>query len=353
MALQAFEGFEGLALADVALMDGWSLTGTTSGGSLPAGRFGGLAYRQTATGLSEIGTTAGILRTVTGAQTDVYAGLAFRVETAIDPSILLGFQGNVTGLPCVIAGFRGQLQLVNFLGSSSRTVLAAGAPGQVHLGVWNSLEVRMALSGTIEIRLNGQQVLLYTASFAGSNAQIVAVGNAVVLTSGGTLADIFFPTVDDFYLLDSTSTAPYNTFLGDVRAVERRPTSDVAVAWTPSTGASNFGVVDETTQNGDTDYVSSATVAQRDRYASTTTIPGTAPTIRAVGVTWWGRKDDGVTREVRSRVRSVATDADGAAQGLGASYLRYDDVFINDPNAGAAWTKATAEASEFGPEVVT
>jgi hypothetical protein len=58
--------------------------------------------------------------------------------------------------------------------------------------------------------------------------------------------------------------------------------------------------------------------------------------IHAVQVTMCARKDDAATREVRSKVKSGATTANGAPHALTASYVYYRDMFETDPNTSAS-----------------
>ena len=79
----------------------------------------------------------------------------------------------------------------------------------------------------------------------------------------------------------------------------------------------------------------------------------TPQTVHAVQISWRARKDDAATREVRSRIRSGAATADGATRTLTSSYLYYQDVFEQDPDAAGPWTGATVGAMEIGVETVS
>jgi hypothetical protein len=65
------------------------------------------------------------------------------------------------------------------------------------------------------------------------------------------------------------------------------------------------------------------------------------------------RKDDAATREVRSKVKSGATTANGAPHALTASYVYYRNMFETDPNTSAAWTPGGVDGILIGPEVGT
>jgi hypothetical protein len=110
--------------------------------------------------------------------------------------------------------------------------------------------------------------------------------------------------------------------------------------------------VDETTVNGDTDYVASGTVGDLDLY-DVADLGVTPDSIQAVQVTLCARKDDAASREVRCTVKSGAATANGAPHALTAGYVYYRDIFETDPDTSAAWTSGGIIALQIGPQVVT
>jgi hypothetical protein len=143
------------------------------------------------------------------------------------------------------------------------------------------------------------------------------------------------------------------TRLGESRVLVLYPTADTAdTDWAPSRGVDHYATVDETTVNGDTDYVASGTVGDLDLY-DVSDLGVTPDSIQAVQVTLCARNDDAASREVRCRVKSGAAVANGASHALTASYLYYRDIFETDPNTSAAWTSSGVNAAQIGPEVVT
>ena len=65
------------------------------------------------------------------------------------------------------------------------------------------------------------------------------------------------------------------------------------------------------------------------------------------------RKDDAATREVRSKVKSGTTSADGATHAMAASYQYFRGIHATDPDTAAAWTSGGVNGLQIGPEVVT
>jgi hypothetical protein len=127
-----------------------------------------------------------------------------------------------------------------------------------------------------------------------------------------------------------------------------RPTADTAEAdWTPSAGADHYAVVDEATINGDTDYVSAATPGDLDLYEMGN-LSFTPDTVHAVQV-----KNDAEARQVRTKLKSGTTTADGTTQGMATSYLPYGDLYATDPDTSIAWTPGAVNAMQVGIEVVS
>jgi hypothetical protein len=169
--------------------------------------------------------------------------------------------------------------------------------------------------------------------------------DAVVLSSDGSFSTQRI--YDDLYM---TNTA---TRVGERRIDVLRPSADTAQKdWTPSTGTNNSALVDDTTFNDDTDYVSASTVGNKDLY-DIGNLGFTPAAITALQVTYRARKDDATTREIRANVKSGSTTANGATKGMTTSYQTFFDIYETDPATSAAWTTSAVNALQIGPEVVT
>ena len=87
---------------------------------------------------------------------------------------------------------------------------------------------------------------------------------------------------DDFYLCDSSGSTN-NDFLGDIRVDVLAPNGEGSNSgWTCSTGSTHYALVDETTPNDDTDYLSTSSAAARDSHNMASLPSMTSPTIKAV-----------------------------------------------------------------------
>ena len=65
------------------------------------------------------------------------------------------------------------------------------------------------------------------------------------------------------------------------------------------------------------------------------------------------RKDDAATHEVRSKLKSGAATADGAAHAMAAGYRYFRNIHKTDPETAAAWASGGVNGPQTGPEVVT
>jgi hypothetical protein len=157
---------------------------------------------------------------------------------------------------------------------------------------------------------------------------------------------------DDFYCLDTSGSENNARLTSAVRVDCVRPSgAGSSTQWTPSAG-NNYACVDDPTPNEDTDYVTVASAAQVDLYAMGD-LPVSPAAIKAVMVGMIARKDDAGVNEVRTKLKSGATTADGATRTLTTSYLGFADISVNDPDTGTSWTESGVNAIEAGVERVT
>jgi hypothetical protein len=222
------------------------------------------------------------------------------------------------------------------------------------LSAWYFIELKATIhdtTGSYELRVNGTNVLSQT------NVDTRNGGSGVVtLIQFGSQTGTSQPAgpatmnMDDIYVCDSSGSLN-NDFLGDVAVQTIYPTSDSSVAWTRSAGGTSYTLVDESTPNGDTDYVESSTAAQQDIYgygdlaAATNTVLGVQ--INAVA-----RKDDAGARQVKLLTKSGGTTYASSALGLSTTYTFYSEVRETNPNTAVSWTESDVNSAEFGVECV-
>src|SRR5690349_11573736 len=216
--------------------------------------------------------------------------------------------------------------------------------------LWHHIEMKSVIAdsgGTCEVRANGATVINYSGDTRQSSTGTAGVDRIyfctyATLTTSGAL--------DDMYIIDSTG--PINNFVGDCRINTLAPSSDSAVQFTRSTGASNYLCVDEGRQNSDTDYVESATVGNVDKYGYTDLAAGVT-SVYGVQVLTWAKKTDAAIRTMRNKLYSGGTTSDGSTFTLTTGYAPYATIASVDPNTSAQWTVSNANAALAGFEVVS
>lgn len=227
-------------------------------------------------------------------------------------------------------------------GTVSSTIGAASATGVIVNGAYNFIEIHYtySASGLIQIVCNGSTVISFTGSTVVSGN---AFFNAMILGSKTNGTVNYF---DDWYILDGTGSAPFNTFLGNGRCATDNPTGDSATAglntWTPTTPqGTDYGNASNNPPNV-AQYNSAATAGQR----MSLTFPGIS-TSKVLGLNiWWnGEQDAAGTTIVTPQVRSNLVDASGTAVTLTGAYVYSNQNFVTDPNTGLPWSQGTVAAA--------
>lgn len=228
-------------------------------------------------------------------------------------------------------------------GSVGTSVGSASASALVG-NVYQYVELKVTISdaaGSYELRVNGVTWLSGSSVDTKQTANATANGMGIsnIVGSGGA-------NYDDMYAFDGSGSANID-FAGDVKVTTLLPSgAGTTTGWTPSAG-SNYQCVDETTANGDTDYVSTSTATTKDTYAFGD-LSGT-PNVKAVAVALHARKDDAGTRTAVTVVRHSSTDYDGGTtQSFTSSYLQYRENYDTNPGTASAWTYTDVNNAEFG-----
>lgn len=226
--------------------------------------------------------------------------------------------------------------------------IGRSAPGQITAGGWFHYECKFVPNGatsSIELRIN--EVTVYSNnSFPIGN--VSGPGNTATSTASVEfqLANVVWSYLDDFFAWDS-STSYNNTFLGDKRVATMFPNGDtVAAAWTPNAGVTGYTQISETAIDGDTTYVSTATVGAISEF-DFEPMPTAAVALSAVQIYTAARKTDTGTCNIGTDIVSGATSSAGATQVCTTSYIYAQNIFQTDPNTGALWTKAGVDAAKI------
>jgi hypothetical protein len=170
--------------------------------------------------------------------------------------------------------------------------------------VWGHFQIRVVIhntAGSIAVRRNGDAGDTWTATglnTRGGTANNQA--NAVRLRSDNAVTSAWF---DDFLCFSGSGAAP-NDWVGDIRAVQLLPSGDTAQRdFSRSAGSTNYALVDEAVQNGDTDYVFSGTPNHQDLY-DLGDLATTPSSILAMQSRMFAKKTDSGARSGQIRVKS-------------------------------------------------
>lgn len=333
MALLWFDGFDNYTGAATANAHGYVASGTTNG----SGRFSGLALG--------VSTAASIYRSITDS-TEVITGFAFQTSHTGSGNVAVGFHSSGG---TAIGGLRWDGTNRRFyLTVGTATTSLATTLTTMNLSTWYYVEVRWAMSGTVQVRINGVTEMTYTGTVTNGQSSIGRVYFGQALGGSGMGTTTLY---DDWYVLDTTGTTQ-NTFLGDCRVETVRPNANYSTQFTPNvSGAANYTMVDESgASDGDTTYVYAANSGLRDLYGIDQ-LSSNPATIHAVAVQHYARKSDAGTRNTQAVLQSGSATALGTSQALSASYQGFTDIWTTDPGTGGAWNRNSLEAAKIGVQV--
>lgn len=229
------------------------------------------------------------------------------------------------------------------------TVLATSVD-VMPLGAFNYIEFKATIDNTVgsyELRLNGVTIL----SGTGVDTQTTVNSYANSVKFGGSTFGIPEYQLDDLYIFDGTGTHN-NDFAGDVviGAYSANAAGDLT-EWDPSAG-SNYQCIDEMPSNGDSDYISTNVIGERDLF-NFSSLSGAATSILGIQRTIIARKDDAGTRIIKPLYKGGGTVYSGSTVSLGTSYGAFIDTMELDPATGLPWTTPNVNAAQFGVELDT
>ena len=338
MALRFFDSFDHYATAD--LLQKWSSTSGTAPTIVASGR------RSTSCVRIPGASNSSLTKTIDSQATWII-GFAVNVSTAPSAATSL--------VMCLDAGTEHLRLRLNTDGTISvlrggSAVLSTSATA-IAFGSFGYLEWKFTINdatGSYDVRYNG--VSITSGSGVDTRNGANSTSNQFQLRSSTNIGGNY--DFDDLYICDSTGSSN-NDFLGDVRVDCYMPSGNgnsSQLAGSDGNSTDNYALVDEASQNGDTDYVQSATSGQKDTYAFTD-MSHTPTSIFGVQINMIAKKDDSGTRSICAVTRSGGSDTDGTTQALSTAYLDYREIRETDPNTAAAWTRTNLNNAEFGVKV--
>lgn len=217
--------------------------------------------------------------------------------------------------------------------------------------VYHSLEMRVLndnVIGRIEVNLDGEVWLDFTGD---TQIDTDTLLNSFLLSHNSTIPDLF---LDDLIIMNTTGTSN-NSLPGYPILIETlRPDGDGTTNnWTPTgAGTTNSDRVDDDPgPDGDTTYVSSGTITDKDLYTFGNIVTAGAISFDGVQVSNIARKETAGARNINNTIKSGATESDGSSEALTTLYLTYSTLYDVDPNTSVAWLEANINALEGGVEV--
>ena len=348
MALRYIDGFDHQSQApgDINLV----IKGPT--GTVNDSTYGGTCKTTAAVRAYDVGqslnvfSTAGFLTKIFDSQTTWIIGFHVNFNSSLltNSKFLVILDGSTIQLTLYYNNSTQKLEVyrgdptTNLLGSSTHTFAA---------DTWYWVELKVLINGstgTVELRVNGISEITLTAGNQNTQAGSNAYADRIKFCGGGSNVNIYF---DNLYIADGT--AGQNDFIGECRIITKYPTSNSSVTWTKSTGTTNFGCVDETPVNI-TDYVSSSTPAQVDKYGMSAL--GVFGTVKGTQICVVGKKDDAAPHTIRTTLTSGGTDYNGSTQSLDGNYRTFTKLYITNP-AGGDWDVVSVDAALVGMELVS
>lgn len=239
--------------------------------------------------------------------------------------------------------------------SNGGTEVGRSLPGVIANDVQTYIEVRVKGSsvgaGEVEVRVNGDPTPVI-------NATGVTTGTITTFKNASwTSPATNFRYLSAFTYIDVDATPP-NDFMGHVRFGVLQPTGNGTnsdLVGSDGNSTNNYLLVDDPSlsNDGDTTYVQSPTVGDKDSY-SMADLPTTALSVIGVGTLLIAKKTDAGTRGIKPVIRSGGTDYQGATEHfLSTSYAAYRQMWLQDPDGPADWDDASIAAMEVGLEVTT
>jgi hypothetical protein len=337
------EGFDGDPTAALVF------TQISSGSCVASGVFG-FGYYYNLTNTSGILLNANLASLLVGVH--IYIG-----SLPSSSAILFEWYDVTAGAAQVTLRVTSTGALQFYLGSGTGTPIgSASAAGVIAANTWTFLEGLAVISATV-----GQVI----AQVNGVNVITTAATQNTKSTANTFVNAFTFPAVsigtqayDNWYMLDMTGSAPFNTFLGPVQCRGEVATANSAVSGrnaftgTPATGSNTYQNVAHVPAVPASDYNYDANPGDYDMFRFPN-LPSNVATVLAVNHKVLVNLDSAGARTVALNKYSGGTDSLGTAFTPGSSVAYANKVDTVDPNTSAAWTVAAAQAAECGLKVVS
>jgi hypothetical protein len=275
----------------------------------------------------------------------VFVGFAFTASGAGAQSPFFHIWGDSGNTLHLTVSLHNGTQFQLRRGGWNDTLLATGV---YSVTGWVYVEISASIhdtTGSVTVKVNGTTVITFSGDTknGGTNNTIDAISGGLVYSS------VTYNYYDDLYVCDETGSAPYNTFLGDVRVHTMSPSAaGTTTQFTPSSGA-NYTTVDELPYSA-TDYVAASSPTIKDTYQMSD-LPAGAATIFGVQTNVIAKKTDAGNIAIKPVVRSGGTDYSGSSTVLSSSDITISNLRTQDPATATTWTAGGVNGMEAGVEI--
>lgn len=230
-------------------------------------------------------------------------------------------------------------------GSAGGTLLATAPDGTLVATAWQHVEVKAVIDpvvGAVEMRVNGVAVM----SVSGVNTGASTANNLTLMRNGSAFFQGFDAYFDDMFAWNTLGSYN-NDFIGDKRVLTVMPDDSTAQAdWVVIGAASGHNTINDIPPDDDTTYIETQDVGMISEF-SVADLVGDYGAIAAVMVQSMQRKTVAGTCNVQVSLISGASEVAGADRPITENYTYYTDVFEQDPNTAAPWTKASVNAAQL------
>lgn len=343
--MQAFgDGFDLYANPADMVPGYWDVQTTTSGVTLPAGRFSG------SRALSIFVFNSNVVQKSSGANDAVHhINVAFMTTSTIGGTTnILYFQLMDAGNNQCAISFRSDGAILFYGGAPGGTLLATYTGAFTSANAWWSYEFEVVINnttGSFTVRTNGSPTNSFQATSL--NTRVGSTNNyanrIVIGSSNNACTDV----IDDFLWRSDPTSVPW---VGDIRCYTRMPASDVQKQFTPLSGTTNYTQVAEAQEDAASSYVYSSTVSQSDLYGIAA-LSGTPASTIAVTTRGFVQKSDAGTRGAAVQLKSGATTVQSTSTLLLTSWGWLYRTDLTDPATGSAWTTTGVNNVTIGPIV--
>jgi hypothetical protein len=211
---------------------------------------------------------------------------------------------------------------------------------------WRHIESKIVLdtgtSGSVVVRLEGVQQLSVTGIRTTRDTGAVASCSSVAIQNGiGTSATGMY--VKDLICWDGSGSSN-NNFVGSCQVYKITPSSDASLNWTPSTGTTGYNLINGTTPDDDSGYISATSPAPSPATFNMSDLPANVTSVKGVMAITRSRKTDGGDGQLQVSLVSGASTGDGSNRTITTAYTYWTDLWETDPQGGGVWTKARVDA---------